>query len=296
MTLLDRFGNLKVYMGADHSQLEIRVLAQMSGDQKLIKLIQEGDDIHGDVGHELTNKPKELIKKDRTLRTAIKQLHFGIIFGMTPESVYNKLKTDAAKRGEKFAMKFEEVEELYNAYFSKFKGVARFIERQHVFAEENSYVSTLFGFLREIALAGDDTRGTFWANQAVNSPIQGTAHQLMLIAMAIIGIKPKTYDRLQESSMEIHDAFYVFSQLKLMRETYRQFIQLMENEVLVYVKKWWPEVKWVVPLKAEAKAGFRLGVMVEYKGQPPEQFIEEWCRANQKFENKFRKEMMASLG
>ena len=295
MSLANKFRDLDVYMAADHSQLEIRVLAQMSQDKRLIYLIQHGDDIHGDVGHELTGKPKEQIKKDRTLRTTIKQLHFGLIFGMTAESVYFKLKTDCAKRGEKFLMTLDEVTKLYNSYFEKFTGVARFIRDQHKFAEDNSHVDTLFGFVREIALAGDDTRGTFWANQAVNSPIQGTAHQLMLIAMAIIGTKPKTYDLLQAPSMEIHDAFYIFSKLDKMQETYKQFIHLMEKEVLVYVKKWWPEVNWVVPLKAEAKAGLRLGVMVEYKGQTSDEFVEEWCLANQAFQKRLKKEMAVAL-
>jgi DNA polymerase I len=295
MNLLDKYGDLDVYLASDHSQLEIRVLAQMSKDKKLISLIQNGDDLHSDVGHELTGLLVEKIKKNREIRTAIKQLHFGIIFGMTAWAVFNKLKTDTAERGEEFNMQFEEVEELYNSYFKKFKGVAQFIEEQHKFAEDNSYVSTLFGFLREITLAGDDTRGTFWANQAVNSPIQGTAHQLMLIAMAVLGMKPQTYKLLQQASMEIHDAFYVFSKLRMLKEAHEKFIHLMENEVLIHVKKWWPEVNWVVPLKAEAKAGFRLGVMVEYSGGSIEEFIENWCLANRKFDKKMKKDMLEAV-
>lgn len=295
MSLAKQFGDLNVYLGCDHSQLEIRVLAQMSGDEKLIKLIQSGEDLHSAVGHELTGVSIEKIRKQRDIRTAMKQLHFGIIFGMTAKSVFNKLKNDARKRGESFDMTFPEVEKLYNSYFKKFRGVAAYIERQHTAAQEQSQVSTLFGFVREIALMGDDVRGTYWANQAVNTPIQGTAHTLMLIALAILGMKPKTYNLLQSPSMEVHDALYVFTPVRLLQETCKQFIDLMEQAVLAHVKKWWPEVNWVVPLRSEAKAGFRLGVMVEYNYQPTEEFLEQWCQANRQFQLKLQKEIAGSL-
>lgn len=296
MNLADKYADIDVFLGADHSQLEIRVLAQMSKDPLLIKLIQSGKDIHSSVGHELTGIAIEKIKKDRDTRTAIKGIHFGIIFGLQPDTLYLKLKADAAERGEQFDMKKERLTEIYNSYFNKFRRVKEFIEEQHSFAEENAYVMSLFGFMREIALAGDDTRTTFWANQAVNSPIQSTAHQLMLVAMAVMEMKKKTYKLLQRTSMEIHDSLYVFSKLRNLVEAHRQFIQLLEKAILEYVKKWWPEVNWVVPLKAEAKAGLRLGVMVDYSGQPPEEFLEMWCQKNRDFEKKLREEMKKGSG
>lgn len=295
MSLVSKFGDLDVFLGADHSQLEIRVLAQMSKDKLLIELLQTGEDIHSSVGYELTGIPIEKIKKDRDIRTAIKGIHFGIIYGLVEETLFLKLKTDAAERGEEFNMTREELGKIYKGYFSKFKGVAEFIEAQHQFAQDNAYVMSLFGFSREIAIAGDETRSTFWANQAVNTPIQSTAHQLMLIAMAIMGLKPTTYNLLRRPSMEVHDSLYAFVKLLKLVEAYKQFIQLLEKAVLVYVKKWWPEVNWVVPLKAEAKAGLRLGVMVEYKGESPEEFIEMWCQKNAKFEKKLRAEMKKGL-
>lgn len=295
MSLVSKFSDLDIYLGSDHSQLEIRVLAQMSKDPLLIQIIQSGEDLHSSVGHELTGVSIEKIKKNRDVRTAVKGIHFGIIFGLQEESLYYKLLNDALERGEQFNLSKEDVAKMYRTYFKRFKGVAEFIEHQHQFAQENAYVETLFGFSREIAIAGDETRNTFWANQAVNSPIQGTAHQLMLIAMAIIGIRPKTYDLLQRPSMEVHDSLYAFVKLLKLAEAYKQFIQLLEKEVLVYVKKWWPKVDWVVPLKAEAKAGFRLGVMVEYKGETPEEFIEMWCQKNKKFELKLKEEMKKGM-
>lgn len=295
MSLASKFGDMEVLLGVDHSQLEIRVLAQMSRDEKLVKLIQSGEDIHSGVGHELTGVAIEKIRHDRQIRTAMKQLHFGIIYGMTAESVYYQLKTDAAERGEKFTLTLPEVTVMYNNYFKKFKGAKRYIDNQHTLAQEQGYVETLFGFRMEINLGGDESRGTYWANQAVNRPIQGTAHTLLLIAMAVMGLKPKTYHLLQKSSLEVHDALYVFAKLRDIQETYKQFMRVMEKEVLIYVKREFPEIDWVVPLKADAKAGLRLGVMVEYEGQSPDEFVEQWCQANRKFEIAMKKEMMEAL-
>jgi len=263
----------------------------MSGDELLISLLQSGEDIHASVGHELTGKPLAVLKKDREARTAFKGLHFGIIYGMVPDSLYYKLMADAQKNKEPFNYSREDVFEWHATYFKRFKRVKEFIERQHEFAEKHGYVETLFGFPREIAIAGDESRQTYWANQAVNTPIQGTAHQLMLVVMAIMELKKKTYSLLQRPSMEVHDSLYVFTMLKQLVKAYQQFMHLMEKDVLVYVKKLWPEINWVVPLRSEAKAGFRLGVMVEYAGQSPEEFIDMWCQRNRDFEQKMWKQI-----
>lgn len=293
MTLSEKFGDLDVFVGTDYGQLEIRVLAQMSGDSLLIKLVQDDSvDIHSLVGHELTGIPAIKIAKDRNIRTAIKGIHFGIVYGLTAESLYLKLKADAAERGEKFDMKKDEVKKLYDDYFKKFSGVKRWLDAQVSFAEEHGYVETLFGFKREIALFGDEDRSTFWENQSKNTPIQGTAHQLLLIALAVLKLQKKKYNLLQRPSMEAHDALISFTKLKNLPEAYKQVMYLMEKEVLVYVKKWWPEINWRVPLQAEFKAGFRYGVLVkDYKGGPPEEFLEKWCEANHKFELDLKKEM-----
>ena len=291
VNLVSKFGELDVLLGADHSQLEIRVLAQMSKDKLLIQLLQSGEDIHSSVGHELLHKPVRAIRKDRPLRTAIKGLHFGIIYGLSDLSLYYHMKAEVEQLSEEFTMTPEEVAALKKNYFRRFSGVAEYIENQHQFGEKNGFVETLFGFKREIAIAGDEQRDTFWKNQAVNSPIQGTAHQLMLIAMAIIRLRKKTYDLLQRPSMEVHDSLYIFTLLKQLQEAYKQFNYLMEKEVLAYVKKWWPEVDWVVPLQSESKAGFRLGVMVEYRGEPPGQFIDMWCEKNQQFQKRLKAQL-----
>jgi DNA polymerase I len=292
MNLAEKFAKTKVYWAMDHSQLEIRTLAQMSGDKLLIQLLQSGEDIHCAVGHELTGIPIAKIAKDRDTRTAIKGIHFGIIYGLSAKSLFYTLKIQAAERKEKFDMTEEEVTKLYKRYFKKFSGVTQFLEEQVEFATENGYVETLFGFQREVSIAGEEGRDTYWRNQAVNSPIQGTAHQLILISMAILDMKPVTYNLLQDLCMEIHDSLVGFCNLEDLPETYAQGKKLLEKDVLVYVAKHWPEIHWKVPLKADAKAGFRMGVLVEkYKGEPAEEFLEMWCQKNSEFEKKLAAEM-----
>jgi DNA polymerase-1 len=283
---------MEVFWAFDHGQLEIRVLAQMSRDRKLIELIQSGQDIHSGVGHELTGRPVEKIKKDRELRTAIKGIHFGIIYGLSKSSLYFTLKIQAQKDKQEFNMSEDEVGQLYDRYFQRFAGVKKWLDAQVVFGEEHGYVETLFGFHREIAQFGDDDRSTFWKNQCFNSPIQGTAHQLLLIALAIISLKKKTYNLLQRPAMEGHDAVVGYSKLRDLPETYKQGKLLLEKDVLLYVKKHWPQVDWQVPLLAEAKAGFRYGVLVpDYKGELAEEFVEKWCQKNAEFEKDLKKQM-----
>lgn len=291
MSLIDQFGDLDVFWSVDHSQLEIRVLAQFAKDKRLIALIKSGEDIHSAVGQELTGLPIAKLKKDRAIRTAIKGIHFGIIYGLAPENLYYKLKVDATERGEDFTMEKEEVVRMYNKYFQRFSGVRTWLDGQYEYAENYGHVDTLFGFRREVSIFGEEGRDTFWKNQAVNSPIQGTAHQLLMIALAILEKKKKTYKLLQRLSMEIHDSLVGFGKVKHLLEIYKLAMQLLEKDVLEYIKEAWPEVEWEVPLKAEAKAGFRLGILVEYAGEPVEEFIEKWCEANHKFETDLRKQM-----
>ncbi len=287
---LKEFLDLKVFLGADHGQLEIRVLAQIARDPLLIELIRKGTDIHAEVGHVLTGYSLEKIQKDRDTRTAVKGIHFGIIYGLSGNSLYYDMLGKAAAKGEKFGMSKERVFELYDAYFEKFHGVKRFIEKMHKFGEENAFVETLFGFKREIAIAGEEGRDTYWKNQTVNTPIQGTAHQLMLIAMATMELYQETYNRIQEATMEVHDALYIFCKLKYLQEAFKQFMELLEKKVIFIAEKWWP-IKWDIPLKAEAKAGFRLGVLLPYDGEPPLDFLNKWCEKNYKFEKSLKEKM-----
>lgn len=271
--LWDKLGDLQVFISADYAQIEIRILAQMARDPLLIKHCMS-EDLHSLVGSTLTGWSVQTIKDDEQARTTVKGIHFGIIYGLTAENLYIKLKSEGVKVKKSFVTK------LYKAYFERYNKVARLIKYLRAFAEKNHYVETMFGFRRPI-ISDDSDRGTFWGNQAINSPIQGSAHQLMLFAMALIYLKPKSLKYLQNPVMEVHDAFVFFSKLKDIGKTNTSMLQLLETEVLKYVKKNY-DIDFLVPLKAEAKVGLRYGVQSKYFGGDWKQFIFDYARTNEK--------------
>ncbi|KKL98350.1 hypothetical protein LCGC14_1825300, partial [marine sediment metagenome] len=256
--VLTSYGDIKVFLAFDYSGIEVRILAEITGDPALLALFNRGDDIHSLVGEELTGIPAEKIKHDKKTRVMIKGLHFGLIYGQSPEQMYENLKAQFIK------MKIPKLEwptladlkEFQRKYFLKFRYVKKYIDRMHGKAERDNYVETMFGFRRPIWAGGnDDQRGTFWKNQAQNSPIQGSAHQLLLMCMAILHRKPKTYHLLQGLTLEIHDSMYFYVPLNRLVEAYKMAKDLMEHEVARYIERFF-KIKLRVPLVSEAEAGF----------------------------------------
>ena len=294
--VLAAHGDTKVFLAVDYSGIEVRILAEITGDPVLLELFNKGFDIHSLVGEELTGIPAAKIKKDKKTRVMIKGFHFGLMYGQSPEQMYENLKAQFIK------MKIpksewptlSDLKEFKRKYFAKFRRVAAYIERMHRNAERDGYVSTMFGFRRPIWAGDDDDgqRGTFWKNQSINSPIQGSAHQLLLMCMAILHRKPNTYHLLQDLTLEIHDSMYFYVPLSQLSEAYHMAKDLMENEVSKYVKKFFG-IELRVPLVSEAEAGFRLGVMVsdedvdeDNPNLEPIEFLPKWRQANEQSERK----------
>jgi DNA polymerase-1 len=271
--------DLRVALKFDYSQIEIRMLAEVSGDPLLIKQFNATpipgkpwlSDVHCLVGHELIGWDPQKIKEDKDLRVAIKGFHFALVYGVGKEGIYDHMVSESAKFGIKLSVTKKQVEQFYDKYFERYAGVATLMRKLRRQAETKRYVETLFGFRREIR-QDDESRSTFWGNQAVNSPIQGTAHNLVLMAMALLHIKPGVYSLLQEPFMEVHDALYFFVKLRDLAEAYRNGLQLLQRDVADYAAEHFNR-KLRVPLVAEAAAGFCLGSMPDYQGEPPEKFI-----------------------
>jgi len=260
--------DLQVFLAADYSQIEIRMLAELSGDSLLISQLNSSEDIHSLVGAEITGWPVERIAKDKETRRLVKNIHFGIIFGLgRNESLYNYLVARGVRTSKKKCFQF------YDRYFERYRGVTEFIRKQRRQAERKGYVETLFGFRREIGEWED--RSTYWGNQAINSPVQGTAHQLMLMALAVLHQKPRTYDLLRYPVVELHDALYFFIPLRDLRRAQHQLKQLLEHEVARYAAKHFHR-KLHVPLLAETEAGFTLGSMTECEDLPVREFLKRW--------------------
>ena len=270
--LLRKYGDYKVFLAADYSQIEIRILAEMSGDENLLSDFEAGEDIHCVVGHRLTGIPVDVIKKDKQIRAGIKAIHFAIVYGKNVKGVYNDLLKDGIKTTE------AEVQANFDKYFDRYKKVKKFIENCHKETDETGFSKTLFGFKREIAKLS--TKG-FWKNQAVNSPIQGSAHQLCLIGMAILQKYPEKYPTIHDKIlMEVHDELTFVVKVKRMVEAFKETQRLMQEAIPKMVEKWFG-FKLKVPLVCDVKAGFRRGVLVDYKGESQDDFIRAWRKENE---------------
>jgi hypothetical protein len=269
--IIELYGDISVLMGFDEGQIEVRVMAQASGDKNLIRDCMAGD-IHSKVGHKMTGWGVEKIKKDKKTRTLTKNIHFGILFGLGADGLMSfiKLKDPDATITE------EKAQELYNNYFKAYPGVDKFITKMREFVEENGYVENMFGFRRPLksnleldAYETDDASDeekqgkAYWGNQAINTPIQGAAHQLMLMALAVMRRLKKKYKLLGVPTIEVHD--YLGSKIKLKNliKSFKLYKYLLEKEPLNVVKKDFPDIDWQIPLVVEGKAGFRLGDSIE---------------------------------
>lgn len=157
---------------ADYSQIELRVLAHLSQDEKLINAYREGKDIHRETASILFNV--DFSSVDEKMRKVAKMVNFGIIYGMSPQGLSQRL-----------GISINEAKEYIENYFSKFPSVREFIEKTIGEAYERGYVKTLFGRKRPVPelKAKNSNIRNFGERAAFNAVIQGTAADIMKIAM-----------------------------------------------------------------------------------------------------------------
>lgn len=294
--------DLDVYLTADGSQIEIRSLAELSGDPVMIRLLQEAakdrknkqKDFHCLNGHMLTGRPIEQIANDKGVRRSVKNLIFGIIFGKARGGMYDyvvqKIRAFEGKNADLTGITRKSIDALYGKFFGVYKGVDRFIVKMRHEAETKHRVVSLFGFVRHI-LDNDESRKTFSGNQAINSPVQSSAHQFVLIAMALLELKPKTYCHLQRSIMEVHDALYFKVKLRYLVEAHAQLMHLFEVGAVTYAEREF-KLKLRVPLLAEAQAGFCMASLIDYEGEPLEEFLAAWREKQTQVDKKSWEDLM----
>lgn len=183
-----------IFIDSDYSQVELRILAHMSGDENLIKAYNESADIHRMTAARVFGvEPSEVTDIQR--RNA-KAVNFGIVYGISTFGLSEDLSISRAQ-----------AKEYIDSYFESFPGVKAYLDRCVRLAKENGYITTLFGRRRpipELSSSNFNTR-SFGERVAMNSPIQGTAADIMKIAMIRI------HDRLFEEKIparmliQVHD-------------------------------------------------------------------------------------------
>lgn len=164
-----------VFLSADYSQIELRLMAHFSQDPHLIDAFLKGQDIHAATAAKIFRTPIEEVTKD--MRRRAKTANFGILYGISAFGLAQQLDCPRS-----------EAKQLIDDYFASFPKVVEFIENQKRFAREHGYVETLFGrkrYLPDILSHNANVRA-FAERNAVNAPIQGTAADIIKMAMVSI--------------------------------------------------------------------------------------------------------------
>ena len=160
------------FISADYSQIELRVMAHMSKDSGLLTAFQEGEDVHSKTASEVFNVELEEVTAD--MRRNAKAINFGLIYGISAFGLGKQLGISRNLAAEYMAM-----------YFEKYPGVKEYMESTKELASQNGYVETLFGrrlYLRDIN-ASNAMRRQASERAAINAPVQGTAADIMKVAM-----------------------------------------------------------------------------------------------------------------
>ena len=263
-------GDLWVCLAGDYSGIEVRLMCEASGDALLIHQFNSGMDIHSQVGNKLTGIPVEKILNDKPTRTKIKQFVFGLLYGLGPENGPAHMTAQGAPITKQEFVRFQK------RFFQEYSGVKRFIDKCHRDVETTGAVTGIFGFRRRLPKV-DAKRSSYYLNQAINTPIQNGAHQLVLIAMALLFLKPKVYAVLQNLIMEVHDELVFRVQLKHLLEADTLLRNLLQIDVPNFIETHFKR-KFRIPLVAEVEAGFTRGSMVTYEKPIPslKQFLADW--------------------
>ena len=183
-----------VLAGADYSQIELRVLAHMAGDEKMISAFKNDEDIHTLTASQVFGVAPFMVTD--TMRQRAKTVNFGIIYGQSEFSLSSELKITR-----------REAKEYIENYFKNYSGVREYMEKTVNDAAENGFVTTLFGrrrYIPELKAKNFNMR-SFGERAAMNTPIQGTAADIIKIAMV------KVYDALKKECpeasliLQVHD-------------------------------------------------------------------------------------------
>ena len=186
------------FISADYSQIELRIMAHISKDGGLLQAFQEGEDVHSKTASEVFDVAVEEVTAD--LRRNAKAINFGLIYGISAFGLGKQLGISRNLAAEYMAM-----------YFEKYPGVKKYMESTKDFASQNGYVETLFGrrlYLRDIN-ASNAIRRQASERAAINAPVQGTAADIMKIAMI------KTHNAIKAENVEAKLILQVHDELIL---------------------------------------------------------------------------------
>ena len=184
--------------GADYSQIELRLLAHFSGCKPLIDTFNNNGDIHALTASQVFGVPLNEVTKE--MRQSAKAVNFGIIYGISDYGLAEQLKISPKKAGE-----------YIKKYFEMYPSVKEYMDKNVEFARENGYVQTLLGrkrYIKEINSSNFNLR-SFGERAAMNMPLQGTAADIIKIAMVKVHGKMKELNLKSKLILQVHDELIV---------------------------------------------------------------------------------------
>ncbi len=236
-----------VLISIDYSQIELRVAAGLSGDEKLISVFKKGEDIHTAVAANVFGVAPERV--DREMRRRAKIINFGILYGMGVNALRQNLGGNVTR---------DEASNYLDQYFAQFPQLTKWIEKTKRDAERLGYVETVFG--RRRYLPGFKSTLPMLRSQAerfaVNAPIQGTQADIIKLAMVKADemIKEKKWEERVKLILQVHDELVYEVDEKVAKEAAKEIREVMESVA--------PEKELSgVPIVAEAKEGKDWGLM-----------------------------------
>jgi len=194
--------NKHILLSADYSQIELRIVASISGDKNMCEAFREGTDIHTATAARVYNVDEKAVTKE--MRYKAKSVNFGIVYGQGAFGLADNL-----------GISRTEAKEIIDNYKKQFPGIQKYMDDTINFAREAGYVETLMGrkrWLRDINSANFTVRG-FAERNAINSPIQGTAADMIKLAMYKVHTAMKKAKMQSKMLLQVHDEL-VFDALK----------------------------------------------------------------------------------
>ena len=207
-----------ILLAADYSQIELRIIAALSEETNMIDAFKRGEDIHASTASKVFNVPIQEVTREQ--RSNAKTVNFGIIYGVSAFGLSNQ--TDLSRT---------EAKELIELYYKTYPKLRDYIDDQIAFARENGYVQTVLGrrrYLRDINAGNAVVRGAAERN-AINAPIQGSAADIIKIAMIRIHEKLEAEKLRTKMLLQVHDEL-VFDVLKSELDQVQKLVKSeMEN-------------------------------------------------------------------
>ncbi len=239
----------RVLVAIDYSQIELRIAAGLSGDEKLVEVFKSGGDVHTAVAAEVFGVPPEMV--DREMRRRAKVINFGILYGMGVNALRANLGASVSR---------DEAAKYLSKYFEDFSGLARYIEHTKMEATRLGYTETLFGRRRYFPALKSSIPGlkAQAERMAMNAPMQGTQSDIIKLAMveADALIEKRNWRGKVELMLQIHDELVYEVDENIAEEAALAIRDVMESVAPI-------EKLSDVPIIAEASVGKNWGTMAK---------------------------------